>query len=1022
MKKSILLAIGFALAPLWSVAQNLITGHITDVRTGEPLIGASVIVKSEKGQGVVTDYDGNFSLQTKVEAPLTLRVEYVGYRALDVDVYDFEEPVEIALIDNSNKLDEVVVVGYGVQKRKALTGAVTTVKNDELLQTSTSFDNILGGAVAGLDATSSSGQPGASINIRIRGGNSITGGNEPLYVIDGVLIYNSNSATNTGVSYADSNFNPLASINPSDIESIEVLKDVSASAIYGSRGANGVIIVTTKNGKRGRIKVDYGYSIGVSNVRKTLDLLNAEQWGNLYLDLATNAQKTATGVTPAVVSTWGAGTDWQDALFRTATTQQHQLSVSGGSETERFLISANYTDQGGVIRNTNFERLGARINYERDIFKNVTVGLKSNVSKSTQKGSYSFGSYSNGFSGILEQALRTSPAVPIYNPDGSYNYANPFEAGDFVRSGQTPNPIADLSEVDAETKVDNVLVSVFGSWEIIPGLRLRVQGSTDIINTRQNFFGPSTSTAGFNTEGYASIGSKRWESDQVEATLTWNKKWNKHEIEVLGGYTYQQEKSENVLAASANFANENLGYHSLQAGSQLITPQSNFVTSVLYSGIGRINYSLLDRYHLTATLRADGSSRFAKNKKWGWFPSLGFSWNVNEEKFLKSQKWIEDLKIRASIGTVGNQEIGDYRFLSTYAATHYYLGGGTKNAAYYRSGLGNDDLKWETTTSYDLGFDLSILKGKLNFVFDYYHKKTSDLLLSIPVEQTTGFSSQLSNVGNVTNDGVEFAANATLIQQKDLSWNASANIAHNKNKVTSLGTQQDEIINGNQTIIRVGEALGTYYGWVFDGVVQAGDDLGKVPAPSNKTNVEYGDAKFVDQNGDGVVDQANDRVVLGSAQPNFTYGFASQLRYKNWDLSFNFQGSYGNKLYNQLEQALESPNASYNASAKLANRWSETNPSTTVPRAYALNLYNSYLDSRFIEDASYLRLKNIQLGYNFKPRFQNGTKVGIYLYASAQNLLTITNYSGFDPEYSGYVDRGTYPTARTFTFGVKLSY
>ena len=1022
MKKNILLAIGFALAPLWSVAQNLITGPITDVRTGEPLIGASVIVKSEKGQGVVTDYDGNFSLQTKVEAPLTLRVEYVGYRALDVDVYDFEEPVEIALIDNSNKLDEVVVVGYGVQKRKALTGAVTTVKNDELLQTSTSFDNILGGAVAGLDATSSSGQPGASINIRIRGGNSITGGNEPLYVIDGVLIYNSNSATNTGVSYADSNFNPLASINPSDIESIEVLKDVSASAIYGSRGANGVIIVTTKNGKRGRIKVDYGYSIGVSNVRKTLDLLNAEQWGNLYLDLATDAQKTATGVTPAVVSTWGAGTDWQDALFRTATTQQHQLSVSGGSETERFLISANYTDQGGVIRNTNFERLGARINYERDIFKNVTVGLKSNVSKSTQKGSYSFGSYSNGFSGILEQALRTSPAVPIYNPDGSYNYANPFEAGDFVRSGQTPNPIADLSEVDAETKVDNVLVSVFGSWEIIPGLRLRVQGSTDIINTRQNFFGPSTSTAGFNTEGYASIGSKRWESDQVEATLTWNKKWNKHEIEVLGGYTYQQEKSENVLAASANFANENLGYHSLQAGSQLITPQSNFVTSVLYSGIGRINYSLLDRYHLTATLRADGSSRFAKNKKWGWFPSLGFSWNVNEEKFLKSQKWIEDLKIRASIGTVGNQEIGDYRFLSTYAATHYYLGGGTKNAAYYRSGLGNDDLKWETTTSYDLGFDLSILKGKLNFVFDYYHKKTSDLLLSIPVEQTTGFSSQLSNVGNVTNDGVEFAVNATLIQQKDLSWNASANIAHNKNKVTSLGTQQDEIINGNQTIIRVGEALGTYYGWVFDGVVQSGDDLGKVPAPSNKTNVEYGDAKFVDQNGDGVVDQANDRVVLGSAQPKFTYGFASQLRYKNWDLSFNFQGSYGNKLYNQLEQALESPNASYNASAKLANRWSETNPSTTVPRAYALNLYNSYLDSRFIEDASYLRLKNIQVGYSFKPRLQNGTKLGIYLYASAQNLLTITNYSGFDPEYSGYVDRGTYPTARTFTFGVKLSY
>ena len=402
MVKRLFIATFVAISPLLAIAQNLITGHITDVRTGEPLIGASVIVKSEKGQGVVTDYDGNFSLQTKVEAPLTLRVEYVGYRALDVDVYDFEEPVEIALIDNSNRLDEVVVVGYGVQKRKALTGAVTTVKNEELLQTSTSFDNILGGAVAGLDATASSGQPGAPINIRIRGGNSINGGNEPLYVIDGVLIYNSSEATNAGNSVAGTNFNPLASINPSDIESIEVLKDVSASAIYGSRGANGVIIVTTKNGKHGRIKIDYGYSLGVSSVVKHLDVLNAEQWGDLYLELATDAQKKASGVTPELVRTWGEGTDWQDALFRTAITHQHQASVSGGSEKERFLISGNYLSQDGVIRGSDFSRLGVRLNYERDLFKNLTVGIKSNISKSTQEGSQSFRGQSNGVSGLLE--------------------------------------------------------------------------------------------------------------------------------------------------------------------------------------------------------------------------------------------------------------------------------------------------------------------------------------------------------------------------------------------------------------------------------------------------------------------------------------------------------------------------------------------------------------------------------------------------------------------------------------------
>ena len=1023
MVKRLFIATLVAISPLLTFAQNIITGHVSDGRTGEPLIGATVIVKKEKGVGKVTDENGDFTLPTQKEAPITLRVGYTGYRSVEIDVYDFEEPIEISLLDNSNYLGEVVIVGYGVQERKKLTGSVTTVKNEALLQSSTSFDNILGGAVAGLNVASSSGQPGAAVNLRIRGGNSINGGNEPLYVVDGVLIYNSTDATNTGSSYIGNNFNPLSSINPSDIESIEVLKDVSATAIYGSRGANGVIIVTTKNGKRGKIKLDYNYSIGVSSVRKRLDLLNAEQWGDLYLSLATDAQKNATGITPEVVSTWGKGTDWQDALFRTANTQQHQISINGGSETERFLISGNYTDQQGVIRGTDFNRFSTRINYERDILKNVTVGLKSNLSKSTQKGVYSFGSIANGMSGIIEQALRTSPAVPIYDIDGNYNYENPFESGDFVRNGHTPNAIADLSEVSAETKVDNILVSAFGSWNISDNLKLRIQGSTNIINTRQNVFGPSTSTLGFNTDGYGSIGTKRWESDQLEATITWNKKFKDiHELELLGGYTYQQEKSERALAASANFANENLGFHSLQAGSQVITPNSEFITSVLYSGIGRVNYSLLNRYHLSATLRADGSSRFAKNNKWGFFPSLGFAWNVNDEKWLKKKKWLEDLKFRASIGTVGNQEIGDYRFLSTYASTHYYFGNGIKNTAYYRSSLGNDNLRWETTTSYDLGLDVSLFKGRLGFVLDYYNKKTSDLLLLIPVEETTGFSNQLSNIGNVKNEGIEFAVNGTLYQKKNITWTASANIAHNSNKVTSIGTDQKEIINSNQTIIRVGQPLGTYYGWIFDGVVSYGDDLSKIPAPSNKTNVEYGDAKFKDINNDGVVDQENDRVILGSVQPKFTYGFSSNLRYKDWDLSVNFQGSYGNKLYNQLEQALESPNASYNASSKLLDRWSPTNTDTSIPRAYALNLYNSYLDNRFIEDASYLRLKNIQIGYVFKPRFDKTSKLNLYLYASAQNLFTITKYSGFDPEYSNYVDRGVYPSSRTVTFGVKLSY
>ena len=1001
-----------------SFAQTTITGRVIDALTGEGLIGASLVPKNSKELGAVTDVNGNFTLQTKVDLPLTLSVQYIGYRSQEVDVYDADEPLEITLGASGNSLNEVVVVGYGTQQRKKLTGAVASINPDDVLQNVVSLDKALGGTVAGLSVSSASGQPGASSSIRIRGGNSITAGNEPLYVIDGVLIYNSTSAASTGNSQAGGGFNPIASINPADIESIEILKDVSASAIYGSRGANGVIIVTTKNGKKGKVNVDYGYSLGISSVSKKLDLLNAQQWGDLYLELATDAQKAATGVTEDVVRSWGAGTDWQDALFRTAVTHEHQLSVSGGSEKERFLLSANYINQDGIIHNSDFTRLGARFNYERDILKNLTVGVRSNFTKSTRTGAYGFRGTASGSSGVIDKVIRTTPAVPIYNADGSWNYANPFEKGDFVRDDVTVNPIADIYNLQTETKVDNILLSGFASWEIIPGLRFRTQASANIINTRQNLFGGEETQVGFSSQGYGDIGTKRWESDQFEATLTYGKKFGGiHEIEALAGYTYQQEKSEGLDASTAYYANENLGYHSLQSGSTFVETNSSFATSSLYSVLGRINYSLLDRYHLTATLRGDASSRFAKNHKWGWFPSVGFSWNVNEEKFLKNKKWLEDLKFRASIGTVGNQEIGNYQFSSDYGATHYFVGG-VKQLAYYRSSLGNDDLKWESTTSFDLGLDINLFKGRLGFVIDYYHKKTSDLLLSIPVEQTTGFSSQLQNIGNVTNDGIEFAVNGTIYQSKDLLWSANANIAHNKNKVTNLGGTQNEIISGN-TIIRVGEALGTYYGWEYDGLAQLGEDLSTIAKPSSKPTVEYGDVKYVDQNGDGEVDQENDRVVLGSTQPKFTYGFGSQLRYKQWDFSFNFQGVYGNKAYNSLRQALETPNIAYNGSTALLNRWTVDNPNTDIPRAYVSSVATLYLDSRYIESASYLRLKDIQVGYNFQPRLKTGQKLGLYLYASAQNLFTITPYKGYDPEFTG---SNSYPSARTFTFGVKFSY
>lgn len=1020
--KIVKIVFALLLLPL-SLPAQIITGQVKDALGGYGLIGATVIVKSAKNQGTTTDMDGNFKLSVTQEFPLTLVVNYIGYRPVEIDVYDADEPVIVELGDNSNVINEVVVVGYGTQRRKELTGSIASVDKEQLKQLSTSFDGLLGGVVSGLNVTESSGQPGASSNIRIRGGNSITAGNEPLYVIDGVLIYNDNTATSTGVTRATSDFNPLSAINPNDIESIEVLKDVSATAIYGSRGANGVIIVTTKSGKKGRTDIEYQYSIGWSKVAEKLNLMSAKDWGKLYLEIASPTQLANCGFTASDVEAWGDGYDWQDAALRTATTQTHQFSISGGDDKTRYLISGNFTDQKGILINTGFKRYNGRLNLERDLYKGLTVGVNITASKSEQSGITDFNTYQSfvgGNANSFEYVLRTPRVVPIYNADGGYNYNNPFEVGDLRNGDVTPNPIADLTEVTSLAKSNTLIGNAFAKWNILPELILKLSASTNLVNSTQNYFAPATSAAGITVGGYGTVGNKRYDSYQYEATLNWNKAFGRHSFDVLAGYTSQVTDIEYAVAASEGFSNGSLSYHSLQSGSLQVPPKTGALKSTLHSVLGRLNYTFNHRYNLTATLRADGSSRFAKNKRWGYFPSLGVSWNVEEESFLHENNIIDELKIRGSIGTVGNQEIPDYSALATYKAVHYYFGN-TLTTGYVRDNLENPDLKWETTTSYDIGFDLSILKHRLSFVFDYYYKKTSDLLLSIPVEQTTGFSTQLRNIGNVTNQGVEFAVNASLIQSRNLNWNVSANIAHNKNEVTNLGPI-DYTVRNTYNVIKVGESLGSFYGWQFDGIVQKGDDLTKVPAPSPKPDVEYGDAKFVDQNGDGKIDQENDRIVLGSIQPDFTYGFSTTLTYKDWTLFASFQGSYGNDIYNSLRQRLETPSTSYNVSTALLNRWTEDNPSATIPKAYASSNYSNYLDSRYIEDASYLKLKNVTLSYVLPVRIATAPKTRVKVFASATNLFTITGYKGYDPEVASGIDTGAYPSARTYTLGVNFSF
>ena len=1035
MGKRLFIATFVAISPLLALAQNLITGHITDVRSGEPLIGASVIVKSEKGQGVVTDIDGKFSLQTKVEAPLTLRVEYVGYRPLDVDVYDFEEPVEIALVDNANKINEVVVVGYGTQKRIELTSSISTIGKDVLNQPLTSVENALQGAVAGLNVSTTSGQPGAVSNIRIRGGNSITGGNEPLYVIDGLIVYNDASSTKTGASGSDASLDPLAFLNPSDIESIEVLKDVSATAIYGTRGANGVIIITTKKGSHGRNTINYSGTFGWSSAAKKLDFLNAQQFTELYNELnPSNPLSAPTG-----------NYDWQDAALRNAFTQEHQISFTGGDEISRYSISGGFKNQQGIIIGTDLKRYTGRINYERNLSQRLLIGVNASGAYSNLSG---LRNVDHGNSGQTAKwaanswmsALITPSTQPIYNADGSYNYSiTPISQDVFVRDGQTVvgNPISDLNDIQTSTTNTRVIANAYAEWEVINHLKLKANLGADLSNTKENNYSPSYTTTGLEHNGVASVGDNRTNVWQAEFTANYDKTFkNLHHINLLAGYTTQRTDRSGFATTVRNFANDATGYNNLSAGSDLYRSTSEATISTLQSVLGRANYSYDSRYNASLTLRADGSSRFAQNHKWGWFPSAGFSWNIDKEKFIHLGKNVDFLQLRLSAGIVGNQEIGDYQFGANVSPTSTpFIYNGQETVAYYIVNKANPDLKWEKTASYNAGISSGFFKGRLNITFDAYYKKTTDLLLQVPVEGVTGYATSLRNIGAVTNKGVELEVGAILLDRKDLKWNVNASIAHNKNEVTSLGNATSIIpsISGatlgyiSPLIVAVGEPLGTFYGYQFKGIVQSEEQAATL-TPQTINKLEPGNPYYEDVNGDGVVN-TEDQTTLGNSQPKFTYGLKTTLKYKNWDLFVNFAGSYGNKLYNGLATRLTKGSTYYNSLAVVADRWTPTNPSNTIQKAS--NDLTVVADSRYVEDASYLRVKNIQLGYTLAvPQITKDAR--LRLYVSLQNFFTITNYSGYDPEggrngsdeqsalYQG-IDMATYPTAKTVLFGVNVT-
>lgn len=1035
MKKRLFISIVVLAASISAFAQTTLTGRITDARTGEPLIGASLVPKSSKELGAVTDIDGNFKLVTNVELPLTLSVQFIGYRSQEVDVYDASEPIDIQLIDASDRINEVVIIGYGAQKRLELTSSISTVGQDLLNQSVGSVENALQGAVAGLNVATTSGQPGAVSNIRIRGGNSITGGNEPLYVIDGLIVYNDIASTSTGASGSDAALDPLSFLNPNDIERIEVLKDVSATAIYGTRGANGVIIITTKKGSHGKNNISYSGTFGWSKAAKTLDFLNAQQFTELYNELTPDA--------PLAAPT--ANYDWQDAALRTAFSQEHQISFTGGDEVSRYTISGGYKDQKGIIIGTDLKRYTGRINYERNILKNLLIGVNATGAYSNLEGLRNVDHDNSGqtakwAANSWMSALITPQTQAIYNADGSFNYSpTPISQDLFIRDGQTVvgNPISDLYNIKTSTSNTRVIANAFAEWEVIKNLKLKANIGADLSNTKQNNYSPSYTTTGLEHNGVASVGDNRTNVWQAEFTASYDNTFKRlHHINVLGGYTTQRTDRSGFATTVRNFANDDTGYDNLSAGSDLYRSTSDRIISTLQSVLGRVNYSFDSRYNASLTLRADGSSRFAKDHKWGWFPSAGFSWNIDKEKFIHLGKQVDFLQLRLSAGIVGNQEIGDYQFAATVSPTETpFIYNGQETVAYYIVNKANPDLKWEKTASYNIGISSGFFQNRLNVTLDAYYKKTSDLLLQVPVEGVTGYATALRNAGSVTNKGIELEIGAVLIDRKDLKWNVNGNIAHNKNEVTSLGQATSIIpsIGGatlgyiSPLIVAVGEPLGTFYGYKFAGIVQSEEQAATL-TPQTINKLEPGNPYYEDVNGDGVVN-TEDQTILGNAQPKFTYGLNTTLKYKQFDLLIAIAGSYGNKLYNGLATRLTKGSTYYNSLAVVADRWTPTHPSNEIQKAS--NDLTVVSDSRYVENASYLRVKNIQLGYTFPvPQITRDARLRLYL--SLQNFFTITNYSGYDPEggrngaseqsgiYQG-IDMATYPTAKTVQLGINVT-
>ncbi|MCA0230003.1 MAG: TonB-dependent receptor [Bacteroidetes bacterium] len=1030
-----------------AIGQNrTVTGKITD-ETGKPVPGVSIVVKSTT-TGTISNAEGAYNLSAPENA--TLVFSSVSYETQEIAV-NKRSIINVSLLPSSKILNEVVVVGYGTQSKRAITGAVASINNKQFQDRS--FSNVaqsLAGQVAGVNISQAQGAPGSSPFIKIRGVSSITAGTNPLLVVDGVPLENFN----------------LNMINPQDIESVEVLKDASSAAIYGSRGSSGVVIVTTKLGKAGKPSVSVNLEYGSQKVARQIKMMDAQQFISTYIDAKNNAWIAAGGkatdgnaLRPTLLKIpedfltnpqqFGAGTNWQDVMFRTAPMYNGQISVSGGTEKTQYMFSGAYLDQTAILDMNYYKRLALRSNVKTMVTDKLTIGLNLGVTSIFDRTEGT-----KGKSDVISLGLQSNPHFPVYNENGNLGYRDPNSTWfRFTAFGDMNlwHPYSLTREVDKGTKSFNTLGTAYLEYNILKNLKFRTSLSGNLFNTRNHFYWNDKQKYGYSAvlAAQANAGNSYMFNWLSENTLTYDKQIGDHSLTGLIGYTSQKQRDETMYVAANNFPNDLV--HTLNAGTVTAGNTTASEWSLL-SYIARLQYNFNNRYFLTGTIRRDGMSRFGDNNKWGYFPSVSAGWLISDEAFMSNLKNINNLKLRVSYGVTGNNQIPNYGAVSLLAASNYVYGS-TMNNGLRVSSIANPNLKWEKTNMFNLGLDVGILNNRISGSVEFYNSLTRDMLLFVPVPDITGFSSQLTNIGKMRNRGIELNL-STKNTVGEFKWTTDFNFSRNRNKVFQLGPGNAPIqYVDNVVTVRteVGQPVSNFYGYIFDGVFK---NQAEVDAYPHHASTTPGDPKVRDVNGDGKITDA-DRTIIGNNQPDFIAGMTNTFTYKGFDFSFMLQGSYGGEIANNNIRYLGTWDNGRNFYASMYNYWrSESDPGDGIhfkPNVSYQGLQKQF-SSYWVSDASFLRMKNIRVSYAIPSKLLSKMNMkSARVYVNAENVFILSKYKdGYDPENTTYgttsysssmetsgsytsgnapvpgafqgVDYGSYPLPRVITVGVKVDF